>query len=176
MRTYVALLAAALLALSACSDGDTGSNESDQTTESMEVAELEELVADSVTPDDQDAEVSAECEDGIDVEVDARQDCEVMVGEDTAYVHFVVTEVDGGEVTDAEFTPFVPGVRLAQVVQQQFAAQGTVLDDVQCDELDGEFGEKATCTSTSGSQEPNIEVDVTKVDGLFINFHMSVVE
>jgi len=177
MRTYVALLAGVLLSLSACSDGDSGSSEAEASVESMEVAELEEFVADNVTPDDADAKVTADCAGGIDVEVDTSQDCHLVVGEETADIHYVVTEVEDGEVTDADFTPYVPGDRLAEVVKQQFAGQGTVLDEVQCDEdLTGEAKATTTCDATAGTQEARIEIEVTEVDGLFINFHMQVVE
>ena len=143
----------------------------------MEVAELEEFVADSVTPDDADAEVTADCAGGIDVEVDATQDCHLVVGEETADVHFVVTEVEDGEVDGRRLHAVRPGDRLAEVVTQQFAGQGTVLDEVQCDEeLTGEAKATTTCDATAGTQEARIEVEVTEVDGLFINFHMQVVE
>jgi hypothetical protein len=173
MRVCAALAAGLVLGLGACSDSDSGSSE----TQSLDAAGLEELVADSVTPDDENAAVSADCAGGIDVEVDAAQDCRVMVGEQTIDVHFVVTDVRDGEVTDAEFTPYIPGERLAPVVQQELSTQVPDLTDVQCDEeLTGEQGATTECAATSGGKDVRVEVDVTKVDGLFINFHMQLVE
>jgi hypothetical protein len=156
MRVCAALAAGLVLGLGACSDSDSGSSE----TESLDAAGLEELVADSVTPDDEFAEVSADC-----------------AGEQTIDVHFVVTDVRDGEVTDAEFTPYIPGERLAPVVQQELSTQVPDLTDVQCDEeLTGEQGATTECAATSGGKDVRVEVDVTKVDGLFINFHMQLVE
>ena len=103
MRKYAALIACALVALTGCSvsvgtDSDEPEPTAEPTVESMAVADLEDLVAGSVTPDDEGAEVSAECAGGIDVEVDAAQDCHLTVGEQIADVHVVVTEVDDGEI------------------------------------------------------------------------------
>ena len=79
MRKYAAFIACALVALTGCSvsvgtDSDEPQPTAEPTVESMTVADLEELVAGSVTPDDEGAEVSAECAGEIDVEVDAAQD------------------------------------------------------------------------------------------------------
>ena len=182
MTKHLLAAAVAALALAGCSvDVDAGSGESEPTTEAspeqMDVAALEELVASGVTPDDAAAEVAADCPEGIEVEVDATQDCHLTVGEETVDVHFVVTEVDGDEITGADYTPYIPGDRLADTIQQQMSKQGTAVDSVQCDEeLTGEKGARTTCTATAGNDEGNVEVDVTEVDGLFINFHMLVVE
>ena len=133
-------------------------------------------MARGVTPDDKDAEVAADCVGGIDIEVDATQDCHLTAGEETVDVHFVVTEVEDDEIAGADFTPYIPGDRLAGAVRQQLAQQGRP-GPVECDEeLTGEKGATTTCAATAGSDAAQVEVDVTEVDGLFINFHMKLVE
>ena len=180
MRKYAALIACALVALTGCSvsvgtDSDEPEPTAEPTVESMAVADLEDLVAGSVTPDDEGAEVSAECAGEIDVEVDAAQTCHLTVGEQIADVHVVVTEVDDGEIVDADITPYLPADRVAETIQASLEEQGSTVDSVDCEgELAGEKGATMGCTATAGTDAGEITVEVTKVDGLFINFHFVV--
>ena len=158
MRKYAAFIACALVALTGCSVsvGGLGRARADGRTHRRvdAVADLEDLVAGSVTPDDEGAEVSAECAGGIDVEVDATQDCHLTVGEQIADVHFVVTEVDDGEIVDADITPYLPADRVAETIQVSLEDQGSTVDSVECEgELAGEKGATMSCTATAGTQD-----------------------
>ncbi len=180
MNKLALVAALATLVLTGCSvsagtDSDEPEPTTEPTTEQMALADLEDLVAGSVTPDDKGAEVSAGCAGGLDIEVGAAQDCHLLVGEETADVHFVVTEVQDGEVTDADITPYLPGDRVAETIKASLEKQGATVDAVECEgELAGEKGATMSCTATAGRDTGEIAVEVTEVDGLFINFHFEV--
>jgi hypothetical protein len=167
MRHHLALLACAA-ALTGCSFSVGGAD-------AVEAAELEKQVAGLYTPDDPDAEVTADCKGDLDAEVDATQDCHLEVGEETADVRVVVTSVDGDEV-DFEATPFLPAERVAETIQQSLEDQGFPVDSLECeDELMGEEDATVTCTVAPADGEGRIEATVTSVDGLLVNFNYEVV-
>ena len=65
----------------------------------MDVAELEELVADNVTPDDEERRGDRRlCRRASTSRSTPARTATSSVGEETADVHFVVTEVEDGEV------------------------------------------------------------------------------
>jgi hypothetical protein len=164
MRTYAALLAATVL-LAGCS----------ATPGAVEKEELEKQVSGLYTPEDPDAEVVADCAGELEAEVDATQDCHMEVGEETADVRVVVTEV-GDDQVDFEATPFVPADRVAETIRASLAEQGFEVDTVECeDELMGEQDATVSCTAAPAEGTGEVEATVTQVDGLMVNFNYEVV-
>ena len=166
MRRIV-LLAACLAALTGCnlSFGST----------TVSTTELNKQVAGMYTPDDPNATVKADCAGPLKGEVGAKQDCHMTVGEETADVHVAVTKVDGSDVNFSA-TPYVPADRLAEAIKSSLAGQKINVDSVECSgELLGKMGESTTCTAQPAQGDGKLEVDVTKVDGLLVNFNYKVV-
>lgn len=166
MRTLVAALACTA-ALTGCSFS-TGPDAIDQ-------AELEKKVAGLYTADDPEADITAECGGDLAAEVDATQECHLVVGEESADVRVVVTEV-GEEQLDFEAMPYVPAERVAETVKESLEGQGFQPETVTCDgELKGQLDATTTCTVAPAEGEGKIEVSVTQVDGLMVNFNYEVV-
>ncbi len=161
-----------LLALVVCAAAVTGCS---TTASTVEQAELEKQVAAIYEADDPSDEISATCDGELDAEVDATQDCNVTVGEENADVHVVVTKVDGSDV-EFETQTFVPAERLADTLKTQLADQGFEVETVECDgELVGEVDATTECTAAPAEGEGILEVTVTEVDGLMINFNYELV-
>jgi hypothetical protein len=172
MKLYTAL-AVTIFALAGCSaEVTTGGGDGD-----LSQSELEKKVADGVTPDDPDAEVSASCEGGLTQEADATQDCHLDVGDETADVRVTVTSTDGDD-PDMDVVPFLPAERVADTIDKSLGDQGFVVDQVDCEaELIGELGETADCTAQlpESGGETSLKVKVTQVDGLMVNFNFEAV-
>lgn len=167
MRSFVAALACSF-AVAGCSFSVGGP---DTVTE----AELEKKLAGLYEPDNPDVEIEADCAGTLEAEVDATQDCHLTVGEEEADVHVVVTKV-GDEDVDFEATPYVPADRVAETIKASLGDQGYQVDSVECDdELVGELDATTTCTASPADGEGAIEVKVTSVDGLMVNFNYEVV-
>ncbi len=167
MRQFLAALSVAAL-LSGCSFAFGGAD-------AVTKAELEEQMATLYTPDDSEAEITAECGGELAAEVDATQECHLVVGEQEADVRVVVTKV-GDDVVDFTATPFVPADRVALTIKDSLSAQGFEVETVECeDELPGELDATTTCTATPAEGGGAIEVTVTSVEGLMVNFNYEVV-
>lgn len=165
---HLAALAAVAVVLTGCSFSIGGPG-------AVEQAELEKKVVGLYQPDDPDVEFTAECDGGLAAEVDATQDCHISGGDQSADVRVVVTEV-GDEEVDFEATPFVPADRVAETIKESLAGQNIQVDSVECeDELAGEVDATTTCTAVPAEGEGTIEVVVTSVDGLMVNFDYEVV-
>lgn len=163
------------LALAACTIVLAGCSFSIGGADAVTTSELEEQIASLYTPDDPDAEITAECEGELAAEVDATQDCHLVVGEEEADVRVVVTEV-GDETVDFEASPFVPADLVAETIKGSLVSQGFEVETVECeDELPGEVDATATCTATPSDGAGTIEVVVTSVEGLLVNFDYEVV-
>ncbi len=157
-----------LLAIVVCATAVTGCS---MTATTVEQGELEKQVASIYEPDDPADKISATCDGELDAEVDATQDCNVTVGEENADVHVVVTKVDGSDV-EFETQTFVPAERLADTLKTQLADQGFEVETVECDgELVGEVDATVECTAAPAKGDGVLEVTVTEVDGLMINFN-----
>lgn len=171
MRTPLAHL----LTAAVCAAALTGCSFSVGGPDAVPQSELEKQVADLYTADDPEAEITADCEGELAAEVDATQDCHVNVGEESADVHVTVTEVDGQDV-EFEAAPFVPAERVAGTIKANLGDQGFQVDSVECeDELAGELGATTTCAAKPAQGDGTIEVKVTQVDGLMVNFNYEVV-
>jgi hypothetical protein len=164
----IALAAVLALLLTGCSFSFGG-------PEAVEQAELEKKVAGLYEADDPDTELTADCEGDLAAEVDATQDCHISGGDQSADVRVVVTDV-GDEQVDFEATPFVPADRVAETIKASLADQGITVETVDCaDELLGEVDATTTCTAAPAEGEGTIEVVVTSVEGLMVNFNYEVV-
>ena len=83
----------------------------------------------------------------------------------------MVTKVDGSDV-EFETQTFVPAERLADTLKTQLADQGFEVETVECDgELVGEVDATTECTAAPAEGDGVLEVTVTEVDGLMINFN-----
>ena len=137
--------------------------------------ELEKQVAGLYTADNPDDEITATCEGELAAEVDATTDCEVLVGEETANVHVTVSKVDGSDV-EFELAPYVPAERVAETIKANLASQNYQVETVECeDELAGELEATTTCQALPADGDGTIQVTVTQVDGLLVNFNYEVV-
>jgi len=168
---YAALAACALtpvLALAGCG------SDPDPKPASLDRPGLEARVAGMITPDDPDATVRARCDGAIAVKVGARRDCHLTVGREAADVHVRVVSVDG-RTPRLEVTPYIPPDRLGEAIRSSLSGQGYRVDAVECDEeLLGEADRSASCVATPAEGQGHVEVHVTKVDGLMVNFDYEV--
>ncbi len=118
------------------------------------------------------------CEGGLEPEVDATQDCLISFSGDgsTTGVRLVVTDVQGDEV-EFDQVLFIPAEEVADGVERFYADQGFSVDAVTCDgELVGEEGETTTCqVESSADGDAEVEATTTTVDGLVVNFDLTVV-
>ena len=118
------------------------------------------------------------CEGGLDAEVGATQDCLITFTGDGSVtgVRLVVTDVQGEEV-EFDQVLFVPAEEVADGVDRFYTDQGFTLDEVTCDgELIGEEGETTTCDITSEAEgDVQVEATTTSVEGLVVNFDLTVV-
>lgn len=166
-----AALAACLLVLAGC-DSDP---ETKQAPTPMSRSALEHRVAGSFTPDDPDATIEAHCGGGLAVRTGATRDCHLDVGEEGVDVHVQVSSVSGTR-PQLRITPYIPADRLGEAIRSSLSGQGYRVESVECeDELLGEQDQTATCTASPAAGEGHVDVHVTKVDGLMVNFDYEVV-
>ena len=165
-----ALLAPGLL-LSACSGEVSVGGPA-----TVERADLEaELSANMSGPDADQFDVA--CEGDLEAEVEATQDCLITFSEDgsTTGVRLVVTAVEGDEV-EFDQTLFIPAGEVADAVERTYAEPGLTIDEVTCaGELLGEEGATTTCDIASSEGDVTVEATTTTVDGLVVNFDLTVV-
>lgn len=172
----IGVLLVPILLVSACS-GEVSIGGVDQVTEAELVAETE----DQVTGVERDT-FEVTCDGGLDAEVGATQDCRVAgvqdaeASDESIGVRYVVTEVDGDEVSFSR-TPFLDAESVALGVERHYSDQGITIDSVTCDdELIGEEGETTTCDITSSSDgDVTVEATSTGLDGLNVTFDLTVV-
>ena len=111
------------LALAACAIVLAGCSFSLGGADTVTKSELEKQVASLYTPDDADADITADCAGELEAEADATQECHLTVGEEEADVRVVVTGVED-DVVDFEATPFVPADRVAETIKDNLAGPG----------------------------------------------------
>lgn len=130
-------------------------------------ADLEAAVAGGYTADQ---EITAVCDGDLVGAEGEQQRCEVTVGPDTVPVELSVTGLDGADIGFSA-VPVLTGASVAEAVTNLLAGQGTTPDDLVCTEdLRGEVGTRITCTLTLNGTEAPLQVIVTQVDGLMVNF------
>jgi len=154
---------------------DSGAQEPSGAPAPLSRAALEQRVAGSFTADDPHATIQARCEGGLDVRRGATRDCSLDVAEESADVHVVVSSVSGRRPL-LRITPYIPADRLGDALRSALSGQGYHVESVTCDdELTGEPDETTSCTATPAAGEGRVDVHVTKVDGLMVNFDYEVV-
>ena len=156
------LVAAGMVVVSGCSFS----------TGSLTVAQddLEKGVAESVTPDEAGAKVTADCAGELEGKVGSEQTCHLDVGEQQADVRLRVTSIKGDEVHWST-QPFLPTDVIGDSIKSDLDGQGIAVDSVDCQaELVGKVGETTTCATTGAKAPGDLTVEVTSVDGLLINF------
>lgn len=185
--TLTAALVAATLALAtAC--GSPASEEPPATSESpsepasvsptaepttaadLSQADLEGQIAGMYEPEKPKEKLSVACEGPLSATEDASRDCTVTTGDQEVGVRALVTDVEADDL-GIETTPFLPPETVAGAIAQSLEIQG--YDDVEagCDgDLIGETGEAVVCEVQTPQGDTTVNVDVTSVDGLLINF------
>jgi len=165
MRARAAVPAIAVVLLTSCSFsfGSTTVSQS----------ELEKQVKATITPDDPTAEFTVTCEGTLKGEVDATQDCAATDSEgSTTGLHVKVTEVDGKTVKFS-YEPFIAPDDVAAAIIDLAKQQGITVDTLTCEEeLPGKEGESIICSGTPADSVGDLEVTVTSVDGLQVNFNV----
>ena len=159
-----AVLATVVLALtSAC--GPSAAEATD-----LSQADLEQQVSSRYEPDDPQDTLTATCEGDLQAEDDATQDCTVTTGGKEVGVRAQVTDV-GADDLGLETTPFLPPEMVADAITSSLEIQGIEKVETTCDgDLMGEVGDAVTCIVTTPDGDTEVNVDVTSIDGLLINF------
>lgn len=170
--SVVGALLAPVLLLSACSGEVSVGGPA-----TVDRADLEGEVAANMSGPDVDR-FDVACEGDLEAEVEATQDCLITFSEDgsTTGVRLEVTAVEGDEV-EFDQTIFIPAQEVADAVERTYADRGLTIDEVTCaGELLGEEGETTTCDITSSVDgDVTVEATTTTVDGLIVNFDLTVV-
>ncbi len=171
-RSLVGALLAPALLLSGCSGevsvGGPGA---------VDRADLESEVAANMSGPDVD-QFDVACAGDLEAEVEATQDCLITFSQDgsTTGVRLDVTAAEGDEV-EFDQTLFIPAEDVADAVERAYADRGLTIDEVTCvGELVGEQGETTTCDITSSVDgDVTVEATTTTVEGLTVNFDLTVV-
>ena len=115
---------------------------------------------------------SVTCKDDLPGEVGKTTRCEVVISDTNSFEPIVtVTKVEGKTVS-YEMTPAVSKEQLEKSVSNLVAnASGEKVESVVCESgLEGKKGAEVHCDVTAGGVTLKRTVDVTKVDGLLMNF------
>ena len=115
---------------------------------------------------------SVQCKDDLKGEVGKSVTCEVALTDTNVFEPVVtVTKVDGSTVS-YDMAPAVSKEQLEKAVARLLSeSSGAPVDSVTCDSgLEGKKGAEAQCDVTAGGLTLKRTVDVTKVDGLLMNF------
>lgn len=162
-----AVLATALLTLAtACGSSATGGTGGTDLTQ----ANLEQQVSSRYEPDDPGDDLTATCDGTLRAEEDATQDCTVTTGDKEVGVRVRVTDVEAADL-GLETTPFLPPEMVADAIASSLEIQGYEKVDATCDgDLMGEVGDAIVCDVQTPEGDTLVNVDVTSVDGLLINF------
>ncbi|WP_167102191.1 DUF4333 domain-containing protein [Mycobacterium sp. DL592] len=168
MRRTGAILAALVLsgaALSGCSfSASTGKPVVDK-------ADLQKDISDRLAKAGQKPE-SVTCNDNLEGEVGKTTRCEVVLSATNSFEPIVtVTKVEGTTVS-YDMAPAVNKEQLQKAVSTLVSdSSGVKVDSVSCESgLEGKTGAEAHCDVTAGGVTLRRTVDVTKVDGLMMNF------
>jgi hypothetical protein len=166
---YAAIVITVLasLALVGCGDEEEVPRGTD-----MSRAQLEEQINESFEPDDPQDELKTECEGALEAVADGTQDCRVTNGDDQVGVRAAVTDIEADDL-GMVLTPFVYAEDVAGAITQTIEMQGGGYTGVATtcdDDLVGEVGQKLVCNLTSDQGDTVVNVVVTEVDGLMINY------
>ncbi len=167
--TYAAVLvtAVASLALVGC-----GGEPEVPRGKDLSQGQLEAHINDSFEPDDPEDELATDCEGDLEAVADGTQDCKVTNGDDHVGVRAVVTDIEADDL-GMVLTPFVYAEDVAGAISQTVEMQGggyTGVETTCADDLVGEVGQKLVCDLSSDQGDTVVNVEVTEVDGLMINY------
>jgi len=115
---------------------------------------------------------SVECKDDLKGEVGKSVTCDVALTDTNVFESVVtVTKIDGKTVS-YDMAPAVSKEQLEKAVARLLSeSSGETVDSVTCESgLEGKKGAEAQCDITVGGVTLEHTVDVTKVDGLLMNF------
>lgn len=117
---------------------------------------------------------SVSCADDLVGEVSRSTRCEVVLADDNAIEPIVTATGVDGTTVNYEMTPALSREQLQKEVASQMAENATPVDTVTCaGGLDGVRGDEAHCTVEGGGQTTETVVQVTRVDGLMMNFRIN---
>jgi len=157
-----ALLAMLGLATACGEDAPTGTD--------LTRADLETEISGMYEPDDPEETLTTACAGDLRAAADATQDCTVTTGDQEVGIRAVVTD-PGADDLGLETTPFLPPETVADAVAQSLEIQGYTGVSATCDgDLIGEVGQAVVCELVTPEGDTMVNVDVTSVDGLLINF------
>ena len=133
-------------------------------------AQLETEVSGRFEPDDPATELDAVCDGALEAVAEATQDCEVTTGRQRVGVRAVVTDIAADDL-GMELTPFLFGEDVAGAISQSLELQGYTDVSTTCEgDLVGEVGRELQCELSTPEGSSRVDVDVTKVDGLMIDY------
>jgi hypothetical protein len=168
-RLGAALAAASLaaVALSGCSfNVSTGGV-------SVSKSDLEKDISDRLTKAGQKPQ-TVTCQDNLKGEVGKTTSCEVVLSNTNSFEPVVtVTKVEGSTVS-YDMKPAMSKAQLEKAVAILMPqASGVAVDSITCEGgLDGKVGAETHCDVTANGVTSRRTVDVTKVDGLMMNFNV----
>lgn len=156
-------LLATLVLATACGQGTpTGTD--------LTRADLEKEISGMYEPDDPEATLTTACEGDLRAAAETTQDCTVTTGDQEVGIRAVVTDPDADDL-GLETTPFLPPESVADAIASSLEVQGYDGVSVTCDgDLVGEVGRAVVCELVTPEGDSIVNVDVTSVDGLLINF------
>ncbi len=162
--TLTAALVAAVLILA------TGCGSPAPEGADLSPADLERQIAGMYEPDEPEEELTVACEGPLSAAQDATQDCTVTTGDKQVGVRARVSDAEADDL-GVETTPFLPPEMVAGAIAQSLEVQGYADVEATCDgDLMGETGEAVVCEVQTPEGDTTVNVDVTSVDGLLINF------
>jgi len=182
-----AALVAAVLTLATACGGSPGSEETPGTSESpsapstepsseattasdLSPGDLERQIAGMYEPDEPKEKLTVACEGPLSAAQDATRDCTVTTGDKEVGVRARVSDVEADDL-GVETTPFLPPETVAGAIAQSLEVQGYADVEATCDgDLMGETGEAVVCEVQTPQGDTTVNVDVTSVEGLLINF------
>ncbi len=161
--TNSAALVACVALVTACGPTDPAGTDLAQT-------DLEQRLEEMYEPDDPEDTLTAACQGGLRAEDDATRDCTVTTGDDEVGVRARVTDVEADDL-GIETTPFLPPESVEDAITSSLEVQGYTDVETVCDgELIGLTGEAIVCQVTTPEGRTKVNVDVTSVEGLLVNF------
>jgi len=164
-------LSAALLTALVCLATACGSSapESIEGTD-LSQADLEQQVAGRYESDDPKDELTVSCEGALPGAEDATQDCLVTTGSKEVGVRASVTDAAADDL-GLSTAAFLPPEMVADAIASSLEIQGYEEVTATCDgDLMGEVGNAIVCEVTTPEGDTMVDVDVTSVEGLLINF------
>lgn len=164
MRARVAVPVVSLGLLTSCSFSIGSTTVSQEELEKQVTASVEKASTD-------DPEFTVACDGTLEGEVGATQVCWVTDAEGgKTGLDVEVTEVDGSDVSFS-WEPFIAAADVVAAITDLAEQQGITVESLECDgDLPGKVDETISCTGTPADTVGDLDVTVTSVEGLQVNF------